>query len=257
MINFTPEEMLPEVQRRLKEKIPSAIIRCGDGEAMTLNGFNDQAALSRILRKLLGKMPQVDEIEQIRQNLIYAYQHADIIGIPVNKRLDQPNSYWYKTLKILVEHAGPTVVTNTLLTSIDFHLIWQDKNYFETLLSGIDTLNYVSCRALDEAFQRRYPNIKRICSFQIAPEMSFTPGYVGDPHYPVQFDQVRRWMKAAPIEGNLCLVGAGVVGKIYNCWFKDYGGISIDIGSIFDAFDGRVTRGPDRGPDKFDDTFKL
>lgn len=256
MINFTSDEMFPEVQRRLKEKIPTAVIRMGDGEAMTLNGFNDQDALRRILRKLLGTLPSVEEIEQIQKNLIYAYQNADIIGIPVNKRLDQPDSYWYKALKILVEHAGPTVVTNTLLTSIDFHLIWQDRGYFEQLLTGIDTLNYVSCRPLDDAFKRRF-GIKHVCSFQIAPEMSFTPEYSGDPHYPVQFDQVRRWMKAAPIDGNLCLVGAGVVGKIYNCWFKDYGGISLDVGSCFDAWAGRLTRGPGRGAGKFDDTFKL
>jgi hypothetical protein len=64
-------------------------------------------------------------------------------------------------------------------------------------------------------------------------------------------------MQKIDCNNSLCLVGAGVVGKIYNIWFKRRGGVSLDIGSIFDLWAGRKTRGKDRGIDVIDNTYKL
>ncbi len=256
MITIPQENMLHVIQHYLSEKKPASITRFGDGEAMVLNGFNDMHALKLVMKRQFGYVPPIDEIEAIRNNLIQAYTDADIIGVPVNKRLDDKKSYWYRAFNILTENVGIEVLQGKDLTSIDFHSHFLDEGYWHKLLDGRDTLCYISCRDLDEAFKRRY-GIKNVWSYIIAPEMKFDLTYSGKKHYPDQFNEIRRWVTKIPVEGNLCLVGAGVAGKIYNSWFKERGGISVDAGSCFDDWAGKVTRGPNRGAESFDDTHKL
>jgi len=256
-VNLTMDKVFERLINCLNEKDPLSIVRYGDGEAMVLNGFNDHGSLHFILRKLLGHIPAHNEITSIRQNLIQAYREADIIGIPViNRHMNDPNSYWHRSGSILNTAVGAEYLAKKEITNIDVHSHFLDKGYYDQLLTGIDTLCYISCRQLDEAFKRRY-RIKNVYSFIIAPEMYYTSGYDGPPHFPDQYNEIKKWVTTIPVKGNLCLVGAGVVGKIYNNWFRDHGGISMDIGSIFDSFAGKRTRGQGRGMDVIDETYKL
>ena len=256
-VNLTMDKVFERLINCLNEKDPLSIVRYGDGEAMVLNGFNDPGSLHFILRKLLGHIPAHNEITSIRQNLIQAYREADIIGIPViNRHMNDPNSYWHRSGSILNTAVGAEYLAKKEITNIDVHSHFLDKGYYDQLLTGIDTLCYISCRQLDEAFKRRY-RIKNVYSFIIAPEMYYTSGYDGPPHFPDQYNEIKKWVTTIPVKGNLCLVGAGVVGKIYNNWFRDHGGISMDIGSIFDSFAGKRTRGQGRGMDVIDETYKL
>lgn len=250
---MTSTDLYNIIKLALAKKIPTSVCRMGDGEAIVLNGFNDSPKLEWVLKRQLGYMLEESQVAIIQKNLITAYKDANYIGVPENKR-EGLNEYWYKCLEILESNIG--TLENKNLCSVDFHNHWLTDGFFDELLTGRDTLIYISCRDLDEGFRTKY-GIKNIHSFRIAPEMKFTPGYKGLAHYPTQYEQVKEWIEAVPIEGNLCLVGAGVVGKIYNTWFKERGGISLDIGNVFDAFAGLVTRGKDRGVGVIDNTYKL
>lgn len=257
MINIAIENILDEVLQRYLHGKPLSVIRFGDGEAMVLNGFKDINQLKYVLKRQFGEIPSIDHIEQIRKNLIAAYTEADIIGIPVSNRfMDDRNSYWYKAFGILNDAVGIDVLQTKQFTSMDFHSYWLDNNCFDKLLTNADTVCYISCRNIDEELKGKF-GIKNVWSFQIAPEMKFTSGYEGEKHFPDQFNKIRRWVTKVPVDGNICLVGAGVAGKIYNNWFRDLGGISIDIGSVFDSFAGKATRGKNRGLDAVDETYKL
>lgn len=257
MIDIRIEDMLDVILERLQKKIPSSIVRYGDGEAMILNGFRDVNQLKYVLKRQFGEVPSIDHIEQIRNNLIEAYKGADIIGVPTSNRfMDDHKSFWYRASGILDETVGIDVLQTKLFTSIDFHSYWLDNNCFEKLLTGLDTICYISCRNLDDQLKTRF-GIKNVWSFQIAPEMKFTSGYEGEKHFPDQFNKIHRWVTKVPVEGNICLVGAGVVGKIYCNWFRDRGGIAVDIGSVFDSWAGKATRGKDRGLDAEDNQFKI
>jgi hypothetical protein len=255
MINLTTDAMLAEIQNRVRLKIPTSITRYGDGEAIILNGFKDMDSLKAVCKRQLGEIPLVEHIEQIRENLITAYKESDIIGVPAGKRIHDEHSYWKKAMQILLENVGPEFLEGKQFASTDFHSHFLDVGYFDTLLKGVDTICYVSCRSLDDAFKSRY-GISNTWSYQIAPEIKFTE-YEGEKHYPEQFNKIRRWVTKVPVEGNICLVGAGVVGKLYCSWFKERGGIAIDVGSCFDQWAGLVTRGRNRGKDKKDETHKL
>lgn len=251
------EEMLPAVQKKIRNKIPVSVIRYGDGEAIILNGFKDEAKLVYVSKRQFGVMLPYHQIKDVQNNLIEAYTSCDIIGIPVHNRfMNDHNSYWYKAFGILNESVGIEVLQTKQLTSIDFHSWWLDHNCFDELLKGAKNLCYISCRNLDQQFKDRF-DIKNVYSFQIAPEIKFTPEYTGERHFPHQFLKIQKWITKIPVEGTICLVGAGVAGKIYCNWFRDLGGYAIDIGSVFDSWAGKVTRGPKRGADVYDNTHML
>lgn len=248
-----------QVLQRFLDKKPFSLIRYGDGEAIILNGFRDVISLKAIFKRQFGFTPSIEEAEQIRANLIKAYQECDILGTPLNKKIGDKESYWAKSVELMRTEAGIDLhATTREQVSIDVHSHFLDKGYYDKILSSVDTLNYISCRDLDEEFKQRFPNLKTVNKFLIAPEVKFSTNTTGEKHYPDQFNKVVKWMdKAINCQDSICLVGAGYVGKIYCNWFRDRGGMAMDIGSVFDAWAGKDTRGPSRGLDVIDNTYKL
>lgn len=255
---LSTEELFSTIKGHLHRKEPLSIIRYGDGEAITLNGFRDVESYKMVLKRQLGFCPTIEEGEEIRRHLIEAYTNCNILGLSLtDKQRGNEKDYWARSKFILKENVDKDILNKKDLVSIDCHSHFLDKGYYKDLMTDLKVVNYISCRNLDEEIKKAF-NVKQVNSYIIAPEAKFTSGYEGPPHYPDQFIHIKKWMeRAVPCEGNLCLVGAGFIGKIYNNWFRDLGGVSMDIGSIFDSFAGKATRGANRGLDKEDLTYKL
>lgn len=65
------------------------------------------------------------------------------------------------------------------------------------------------------------------------------------------FDGILKYVdKLGDLRGWLCWSGAGFVGKPYPVWLADRGCVALDIGSVFDRFAGRITRGGTKGDGK-------
>lgn len=250
---MTSDSTFHLINHHLSQRHPLSIVRYGDGEAILLNGFKDIDALKSLLKRQFGYVLQIDHAEQVRESLIAALKIADVIGMPQDRHA-RHSKYWATAKQILAETVD--VPPYSLSTTIDVHSEFLDKGYYHKLLTGLETLNYISCRNLDDRFKEVF-GIKNVNSFIIAPEAKYTSGYQGDNHYPNQFHQIRKWIDKMDCTGQLCLVGAGVLGKSYTTWFAQRGGIAMDIGSVFDSFAGFVTRGINRGLDATDDTYKL
>ena len=244
-----------EVIERLLENTPVSIVRYGDGESIILNALSSVQAMdlasNAVLRRQMGYDPTIEQLKAIRVNLIEAYSHCDVIGLPMHKH--KTDKHWRAAAGVLKENVpGCTEITCDI--DVAYQML-QDDSY-NKLLQNRRVLNYISCRDLDAGFHEKW-NIRTVNKLLIAPEAKFTSGYEGEVHYPNQFNKVQRWMDVVGAEGNLLFVGAGVIGKIYCNWWRDRGGIAMDVGGVMDCWAGKVTRGPERGLDKEDLTYKL
>ena len=252
-IQFSAEEMSILIKSHLEEKTPLSIIRYGDGEMMMLDDNTENTHF--ILKKVLGYVPSDEEIAVMRANLITSYKECDFIGIPTERHLERADQ-WRHTLSVFNREIGEDVLNSKKITSIDLFYDLLGTGFFNGLFANQDRINYISCRNLDDVLRIKY-NVKEVNSFIISPEPTYTSGYTGEKHFPEQFNKISEWIKNIDSEGALCLVGAGIPGKIYNNWFRDKGGVSLDIGSVFDCWAGKKTRGSGRGMDVEDLTHKL
>lgn len=241
------------ILNKLLEGKPISVIRCGDGEGIILNALSSvqtlQLANTAVLHRQLGYHPSVNDIEAIRLNLIDAYTNCDVVGLPNHKQ--KVDGHWNRVAQVL--NVNVTRETPADVCDIDIAYHWLSDGSYDKLLQNRKVLNYISCRDLDEGFRNKW-NIHTVNKYTIAPEKKFTSGYEGDEHYPTQFNRIPRWMEvqAQNFPGSLLLVGAGVIGKIYCNWWRDLGGVAMDVGGAMDVWFGKVTRGPERGLDKDD-----
>lgn len=255
---LTSKDVLLKLTDSIYHKIPLSLIRYGDGEAMILNKAHDKKSFDHIFKGQLGYFPSNDVSDEVYLNLVKAYSNCDIIGFPTERHLTHPkykDGYWGKSKDIFIKNIGPDF-EGQQITSIDVHSEFLDNNYYKPLLENRDIVNYISCRNIDDQLKKTF-NIKNVNSYVISPEMKFSSLSNPKRHYPDQFNEIKEWVKTIPCTGNICLVGAGIVGKIYCNWFRDQGGVAFDIGSVFDSFAGFATRGPKRGVNVIDNTHKL
>ena len=244
-----------DIYNILNTNRPVSIVRAGDGEKIVLESNKDlpsyQLCIQSVMKRQMGYEPTMSDVEEIRKNLIKAYDAADVIGLPMQKNLSELNKHWIGVEQVVKPLANST--NKFCSTDIGYDLLY--NGMLKQWLNG-KTVVYISCRDIDKGLLQSY-GVKAVHSYIIAPEAKFTSGYDGRRHYPEMFNEMEWWLNSAPCAGNPCLVGAGVIGKIYTNWMRDRGGIAIDLGAVFDLWAGFSTRGSNRGLDAKDETYKL
>ncbi len=251
MINISTEQAFEIIMDHLTRKLPFCLTRMGDGEAMFLKGDKDKVDF--VMKRQLGFIPDYKDIQLIAKNLMDTYHLSDMIGVSTQKHIDKKD-YWAEVITIINETGIYSSVDN--YCSIDIHYDFLRDGVYDKMLTGLDDLYYISCRNLDEQIKSKF-KIKNVHSFIIPPEMAFESSYEGDKHYPDAFLKASEWIRQNGDPGRLLLVGGGIVGKAYCAKWAMEGGVALDIGSIFDEFAGRVTRGQGRGVDVYDETRKI
>lgn len=245
------DDLFLVIKKALIEKTPISILRYGDGES-TIMRFLEDHTFHHVLTRQMGYLPSTKDMRHIRENLIQAFNEADIIGIPQHSKVNDPNTTWYKVNNALYDNVN---LDEKQITDADFHTRFLTKDYYKEILTNADEVYIISCRDIGERLKEKY-NIGAVHLYLIAPEAKFT-SYQGKRHYPDQYLSIQTWIKSIQCQGKLCLFGAGIIGKIYGSWFKQQGGIAVDIGSVFDTWAGRITRGVDRGLDVIDHSIAL
>lgn len=162
---------------------------------------------------------------------------------------------------------NPRWAEHTPVFSLSVHYDLLLSGALARLLKGRRFVGLISCQnALPAALRRTY-GIDHI-------EFIKTPGEqihavtlgseaVSGRHWPDRFDQIIAGLDA-PVDrkGQLWLVAAGILGKIYAAKLKSQGAVVIDIGAVADLWMGKITRTFPRLPpevqlDHYADSFTL
>lgn len=249
--------------------LPFSLVRLGDGEGNFLpyrdhlKSFSDSDRTST-QRTWWGRDALDDENhETLREDLCDAIRSADIVGIPDLYRVCRVLGH-----DQLTAHSGHGKNARGLLAIIDFssqpansglthksgpqmltschvHESLAYWGLWDLLLPRIGTFSLITCHhKLAEILATRYG--VEVADVHLIPSerrhaLAFDHPRFGR-HYPEVFESLREKL-AMTGRGQVFLVAAGMLGKIYCTWIKDAGGIAIDVGSAVDFWCGYETRG--------------
>jgi len=215
---------------------PASFIRFNDGEAR-ITGREDYFPADKIaqqIRRFFGdNLLTSDQLRQLGDRVLDAVRGADVVGLPP---ADWPRDF--ACARDIVRNAvgGATLVT----AHVDFHQHLFSSRFFAKIFALDKKVALITCRDVESYVRDVY--LARDPGVYLVPEQA-DGSYDGaiTPHYPQYCDWLCSVLsRVAP--GTVCLVGAGICGKIYCEAIRRAGSIAIDIGSIFDLWAGRFSR---------------
>lgn len=232
-------EVFAALQERIQNKVPTSLIRLGDGEGTILGfpHFTSRSNVDYFLRTWYGHTHFSDDVLKLHKTqLKEAISAADIIGIPRTKQIIK-SKQWASVEKSLLKYK--LIEPSHIVTDTAIHRYLTFALLYRALLHGQTFLGLISCRDVVDKLKSIF-KIENIAYYPIRGESKF-PGSEQQAHFPDRFNTIEKSL-FVPFLGAIFFVGAGVLGKTYCKWIKERGGIAIDIGSIFDAWDDAPTR---------------
>ena len=251
-IDINTNQIFELIIQKLENKEPLSVVRIGDGEIATLLNDPNHEGCVQFYKTHLGRLPKINYMEEISNNLKSSIINSDIIGIPPENVERGPNPYWSISRdtisKILNE--GPTN-KNKKFCSMNIHYDLSSTGKLDEILSRVDEVYLVTSRDVKSQLLEKFHNIKKIHVHKIPGEYKYEDNKKYEDYYPTIYKQIEIDFKNKNLSGKLLLIGGGFVGKNLASIFAQSGGVSIDIGSIFDLFVGKITRGLGKGPNKY------
>ncbi len=244
------DQLLKRLCKAVHHQQGFSVVRLGDGEGLFLCGRRPDlgGATSngqRIEERLAAQGYRLEDPEhyQLRRQLTDAVANADWIGIPdVQACLSGPIDFvsvasglslmlrpeqWSRVKRRVV--AGGCHIHNYLL---------QAGYYSRTPFNNVQAV-------IAPSLPRNLRGKKDLIWFRIPGEARLRFDAFGtDAHYPRVFEQTLEAIAQRINPGDLVLVGAGILGKIYCAAVRRRGGIAVDVGSVIDICTGYAgTRG--------------
>lgn len=253
-INITDKEVCDIILQKLKDKESLLITRIGDGEIVALKPDLNEKGTNHFYYVHLGRRLSEKHILEISNNLKNTVLETDILGIPNSTSENSGNPYWSISKKLLSEliEENKDVCKPKKFCEMGIHYSLTHNKYLDKILTQIDEVYLITSRDIKEQLQSKYPNIKNIIDYRIPGEYLFEDDRKFDNYYPDRYNELHSIIGHQDLKGKLLLLGGGFVGKSLGSLFAKQGGVSLDIGSIFDKFVGKITRGQGKGPNKYD-----
>lgn len=247
---FTAKEVYDNILDSIKNKIPFSLLRVGDGETLILCPDKREWADSykKICINHLGYV--LNEIDSVNiKNIIQdSIINSDIIGM-APKRHREINQYWDAQHYLVKELQQKNNINSADIKycSLDIHMHLLQCGLLDKLLSVLDSVVIISSRDLKEDILKKYSNIKNIEYYLVSPENLYEKDAEKSNLYPSTYEYIIEKLHEKNRSGQVCLYGAGFIGKGFGYHFKKAGGVAVDIGSVFDLWEGKKTRGKGKG----------
>lgn len=264
---FTPSKMIDLADfiiERIQNKSPTSIIRLGDGEGHFLPYESDDLQWQEYDQGIsqqtwwggvkLGGPDGMRVISSFRD----AIANADVIGIPDLERLVFINqnaspaaasgeSRGLRAILNWLRHQkgeSESATKRAALASCHFHTHLERWDLYRYIFTEVTKATVISCHTEIGSLMRDRFGIADVTVTPIPAEYRHASKITGkqiiNDHYPSCYNSILNNLHVTA--GEVFLVAAGFLGKIYCAEIKKQGGIAIDIGSIVDVWSGFSTR---------------
>lgn len=242
------------ITTHIKDRMPLSLIRLGDGESYCFDTANldddlaERCTQDHLVREVHWWGEYVPEAlrQTIRGEARYAIANADIIGIPGVHRLIRDRGALRRRLLDTRQKRGLAVVLPAMLdhsnrrrvfTEERVHQVMFTAEYLSALSQHAHRTVVVSCWDSDSlaSVELRNPEFIVISGATKVRDAGVRPLFET---YTETIENIR----ALSAPGVLCLVGGGLIGKIFIDAAKQKGAVALDVGSVMDYFAGRATR---------------
>ena len=237
------KKLLSIVLKNLKNLKSFSLIRIGDGEMIIINNIKDK--MEFFCNKQINRSITPLELKQSQEWLEEAIKKATVLGKPTTSHLNK-GVLW----KTIDAYYSSLKLKNKLYSTINIHLDFLESGDLFKLFSKIDNIVIVSPRDIKNKLINKY-NIKNVTWYSLPAEQT----YEVEKNTTINiFDRIKEISKEIQSEdrsGQLLIFGAGPFGKILGTRFAEQGGVSLDLGCVFDLFVGKKTRGKGKGSKSF------
>jgi len=240
---------------------PASLLRLGDGEGNLLGACDrefrnlQRLAAQKAAEMHFGRWLPRAALAFLSRATFEAVADSDVIGVPCTGRIE----HLYRNLRngkqgskfdmrgacgtvdaLRYAHAAlSSAPPGRVITNCWFH---RDLlPFYKEILKGTSHLGLISCYSGLPDRLRAVFGVEEINFFAIPNQVSNTGRLPSPPHYPDVFEKVMRALGNIA-EGQVVLVAAGLLGKIYCNKIKQCGGIALDIGSVADVWMGQRAR---------------
>ncbi|SEE35096.1 hypothetical protein [Pseudomonas coleopterorum] len=257
------EDVIQRMREALHNREGFAFIRLGDGEGTWLNHDKADEILYHTMRSInrtefwniwYGEEVAVHRYSflSIMHNLAFRLGEADILGIPPLTWLEHEHAIGslrglpgtVNVVKLLA--ANSAILENMSLCTQLMHYELSNHPDFLEFLCNLDRIAIISCHPETAQLMQLKFGILDVLYIPVPGEPSrahlLGENSVKGQHYPDGFYQTLQSINTVDFTGLVCLVGGGILGKLYSLEIKARGGIAIDVGSVMDKWLNKPTR---------------
>jgi glycosyltransferase involved in cell wall biosynthesis/predicted Zn-dependent protease/GR25 family glycosyltransferase involved in LPS biosynthesis len=267
--NAIPAEALAIARRIIgciQQKQPFSMLRLGDGEGRffdydeAMQPFQEQDQV-HIQKLWWGEDLRIQHQAEVMAHYRRAVENADIIGIPdyqclltivnidtVGEVMDTPAGRgargYLMVNRYLAAKAGDDGFRNKTITSSFIHHHLQMWGLYDLIFSHLDSCSVVTChQGIGTYLQDRFSlDVRSVYAIPAEHKYTEMMGHERQTrHYPEVYEALCESITVA-YPGEVFLVAAGFLGKIYCNLIKEKGGIALDIGSTVDYWLSFETR---------------
>ncbi|MFE1599086.1 hypothetical protein [Methylobacterium sp. ID0610] len=246
---------------------PFFVVRLGDGEASHIvldpQDEEDFAAIYRQNRREMVNVwyrdPALLDDPRYRTTIATfnaAIADADCIGAVNDALIDHAYrmttpmvvTWMVNTLRKLHQFADrdPDAARRTLVCDVHIHQHLLVSGALGRILQGRRAAGLISCHGeLAPALQRHY-GIAEMAFIKVPGEQihadTLGPAAAQGRHWPDRYEAICAELDRGDRHGQIWLVAAGILGKIYGAKLKRSGAVVIDIGAVADLWMGKRTR---------------
>ncbi|MGE0804215.1 MAG: hypothetical protein AB7L76_01575 [Burkholderiaceae bacterium] len=237
---IVPTELLTRAGQALSERRGFSFVRLGHCENRLFGyGYSygpSDAKDSYTMQ--FGRELDEDDTLRISAGMNQAIRCADVIGVPPFTGFGTSKLGILETSSFVHLRDFSLLHTKTL-ADVSLPQTLFVKQEFGDFLRRQQSLAVVGCRDVTAILQR---SLNVAVNWHPVPAEFKFANQQSPPHYPQVFDALTAELNERVQPGQLYLVGAGLLGKLYCETIRRRGGVALDVGSFMDSLMGFKTR---------------